>query len=127
MTGLIFIVSLISFVAILIFFMFQAVYKGRSPIKVFFGPITRKEFKVLCSIVESTELKEVKVAGMDSVWSVNNEQFMIRYDWAKERYNINQVHLSFFQESALLRAMDRNRIKATMLTRAGQVLYGGKK
>lgn len=105
------------------FFLYQLIEKKRTPYRVFFSPISNKEFKVLADIIEKGSLEESSDLILDKEILVNKGQFKIQYNWVRETWCVNGVNLSYFQEKALLKAVARNRIKSFMLTNAGKVLF----
>lgn len=106
----------------IVFFIFQWAERDRTPLEVFIGPINRKEFKILLSIIENDPNLKSDTFLNENYESAN---YRIRKDFITDKWTVNGVNLSVVQERKLIRAIARNKLKANTLTKAGQVLYGG--
>lgn len=93
----------------------------------FYGPLKRSEFKVLISIIECSTIEKSNTSD-HHVYTINNGQYIYKvYRWGGEMPSLNGVHLTWWPARKIRKAIDRAFLKATILTEAGQVLYGGNK
>lgn len=107
----------------IVFFMYQAIEHSRSPYSVFFSPLKRREFKILLSMVEKGTLDEDMDNYSRDRKIIIDKKFKITYDWFTERWRINGVRISFFQERALKRTLERRALNVHILSPNGQLIY----
>lgn len=106
-----------------VFFLYQLLECHRSPYGVFFGPINRREFKVLISLLSNAEMEHKKDFLLDESYIFDKKKFIFKHDSWRSLWRLNGVSLSYFQEKAILRIIKRKKLQAHLLTKAGQILF----
>lgn len=112
----------LTLIVMLVFFLWQITEHGRSPIGVFFSLLKRKEFKVLLSYVENGQIKQQE-QGRDVLYLIDNGNFVFKKSFYNDRWKLNNTRLSYFQERALLKTINRRKLNVHLLTKNAQLLY----
>ena len=86
-------------------------------------PLTRSEFKLFLAIIERGSL----AANRDhDVFDINSGQYHLVKAWNGD-YTVNHVRFGWWASKKINKAIKRNLLRANILTKTGQVLYGSNK